>query len=485
MSSPATPETPNTATALARKPNRLREVILPGVLFLGDALSAIGGLVAGYHMRYHTPISEWGLAVPEATLTAYIPLLSLGAAMLLASYMYLGLYDPRLLLRRIFGMSLVMKALAFWLVAYLCVSLVLKFEPAISRLFVLVAFGTTFVITYLWRSVFYLIITRPGLVERLKQRVAIVGTDQTARSFAAEIAPQRTHSLSIVGFVENAEAPADDRTGVLGTFDELERVLREHEIDLVIVSNLGLSSESFTRLVENCERNYTDWKVIPSAFDLFVSNLQLETYGGTPLLGVGTLNIRRPFNRAAKRLIDIALAIPGLIVSAPIIAIAALLVQRESRGPVIFRQRRIGAHHRPFVMLKLRTMHTGSEEQDSQFQSTSATDPRVLKVGRILRRWNIDELPQFWNVLLGDMSMVGPRPERPYHVDSLSKQIAHYLPRHLAKPGLTGWAQIQGCRGEGDLNRRLNHDIYYIENRSLLLDFQILVMTFMRWRAPE
>ena len=191
MSLSATPETPDPAApAPSRTPNRLREVILPGVLFLGDALSAIGGLVAGYGMRYHTPISEWGLAVPEATLRAYVPLLSLGAAMLLASYMYLGLYDPRLLLRRIYGMSLVMKALAFWLVAYLCVSLVLRFEPPISRLFVLVAFGTTFVITYLWRSVFHLILTRPGLIDRLKQRVAIVGTDENAHAFAADVGSQ-------------------------------------------------------------------------------------------------------------------------------------------------------------------------------------------------------------------------------------------------------------------------------------------------------
>jgi lipopolysaccharide/colanic/teichoic acid biosynthesis glycosyltransferase len=202
------------------------------------------------------------------------------------------------------------------------------------------------------------------------------------------------------------------------------------------------------------------------------------------VLGVGQLAIRRLFNRAAKRTCDVVGAALGLLISLPVMAVAAWLVRRESPGSVLFRQTRIGANHEPFTMFKLRTMHAGSEAEDHARQSTAADDPRVLRVGRLLRRWNIDELPQFWNILVGEMSLVGPRPERPYHVDSLARRIAHYLPRHLVKPGLTGWAQVNGCRGAGDLERRVQLDIYYIENWSLALDAQIMALTLLRWRNP-
>jgi len=149
---------------------------------------------------------------------------------------------------------------------------------------------------------------------------------------------------------------------------------------------------------------------------------------------------------------------------------------------VLFRQRRVGAGHREFTLYKLRSMAPDAAATDHVAQSTARTDPRLLRLGPFLRRWNLDELPQFWNVLRGEMSLVGPRPERPYHVDHLATVIPHYLPRHLVKPGMTGWAQINGLRGHGDLSARVQHDIYYIENWSIWLDVQIVLLTFVRWK---
>nr|MCU0792492.1 sugar transferase [Opitutaceae bacterium] len=150
----------------------------------------------------------------------------------------------------------------------------------------------------------------------------------------------------------------------------------------------------------------------------------------------------------------------------------------------LFGQVRIGAGGRPFTMWKLRSMRPDASATDHLAVSTAAADPRLLRIGSWLRRWNLDELPQFWNVLRGDMSLVGPRPERPHHVARLATEIAHYLPRHLAKPGMTGYAQINGLRGDTDLSRRIQHDIYYIENWSPWLDLQILALTLARWRHP-
>jgi exopolysaccharide biosynthesis polyprenyl glycosylphosphotransferase len=476
----------STASPPARRAHRLREVVLPGILATGDALCALGGLVAGYGMRYHTPIAEWGVPVPGATLQLYLPLLLVGAVLLVATYVYLGLYDPRLLLRRVFSLGLIMKGMAFWIVAYLGLSLVLKFEPPISRLFVLVAFGTTLVITYAWRNAFFFAITRPVFIDRIKQRVAVLGDDTRTRSFLQEISHHRAHPFAAAGYIaQNAPESAPSVPVWLGRWEDLEEIIRRDEIDIIVVGSLELPHEAMGRIIETCERTYTEWKVIPSAFELFVSNLQLETHGGVPVLGVGPLAVRRLFNRVLKRALDLVGAAVGLLLSLPVMMVAALLVRRESPGPVLFRQTRIGAHHRPFTMFKLRTMRVGADAEDDARQSTTTDDPRVLRTGRFLRRWNLDELPQFWNVLRGDMSLVGPRPERPYHVDQLSDRIRHYLPRHLVKPGMTGWAQVNGCRGEGDLERRIQHDIYYIENWSPLLDLQIIVLTFLRWRAPE
>jgi len=151
---------------------------------------------------------------------------------------------------------------------------------------------------------------------------------------------------------------------------------------------------------------------------------------------------------------------------------------------VFFRQARIGAGHHEFTLYKLRTMRPDAAASDDLNQSTRPDDPRLLRIGAFLRRWNLDELPQYWNVLRGDMSLVGPRPERPHHVAQLSQVIPHYLPRHLVNPGMTGWAQVNGLRGDTDLAERIRYDIFYIENWSLWLDCQILLLTFIRWKNP-
>jgi lipopolysaccharide/colanic/teichoic acid biosynthesis glycosyltransferase len=171
------------------------------------------------------------------------------------------------------------------------------------------------------------------------------------------------------------------------------------------------------------------------------------------------------------------------VLSLPVVAVLAVLIKRESPGgPVFFRQTRVGAGHQPFTLWKLRSMAPGADATDAARQSTARDDPRLLRIGAFIRRWNLDELPQFWNVLRGDMSLVGPRPERPSHVDQLADAIPHYLPRHLVKPGMTGWAQVNGLRGDSDLALRVQHDIFYIENWSVWLDAQIVLLTFVRWR---
>ena len=463
-------------------PTRLRKILLPATLVLGDTVFAFGSLALGYWLRYASPLGRFGITVPDASFAAYLPLLLVGVAFLIAAYAQLNLYEERLLLRKFQSISLIIKGTTFWLVAYLGLSLVLKFQPPISRLFVVIAFLCVIAVMFAWRSLFYFLLTRPAWRERLRQRVAVLGWNDEARALAAELEAQPAHPYRFCGAV-----PLPDDAGAecaLGSLDQLEAVLRQNEIDVLIAARTDMPREIMARAVEICERTYIEWKVIPSSFQILLSGLRLQTVGRVPVLGVEELAINKLFNRALKRLVDVLGALTGLVLGAPVLGLLALVIKRESpAGPVFFRQTRVGSGHRPFTLWKLRSMQPDASSHDHLLQSTARGDARLLRIGDFMRRWNLDEIPQFWNVLLGNMSMVGPRPERPLHVDRLSAEIPHYLPRHLVKPGMTGWAQVNGLRGDTSITRRIQHDIYYIENWSLWLDLQIMALTLVRWKS--
>lgn len=488
---------------MPRAANPLRETVLPLTLLGGDTLVTFAGLSLGYWLRYESAIARLGIDVPDATFAQYLPLLLVGVALLLGAFAQFGLYDTRLLLRRYQSLNAILKGAAFWLVTYLGISLVLKFEPPISRLFVVLAFVCVVALLYAWRSAVYAVITRDPVVDKLRRRAVLLGWNDDARSLAAEITRDPAHPFNLIGrialdrdtsppFVAGTE---ETRTGgarpapalrILGAATELELVLAREAVDVLIITRLDLPRAEVQSVVETCERAYVEWKIVPGAFDIFLSGLHLQTIGRVPVLGVEELAIRRLFNRALKRAVDIVGALVGLVLSLPVIGLLAALIKRESpAGPVFFHQTRVGTGHQPFKVWKLRSMLPDAAATDAARQSTARHDSRLLRIGAFMRRWNLDELPQFWNVLCGEMSLVGPRPERPFHVDRLSTEIPHYLPRHLAKPGMTGWAQVNGLRGESDLSARVQHDIYYIENWSIWLDVQILLLTLVRWRSPS
>lgn len=463
--------------------SRLRKVLLPTWLLLGDTVVAFAALSLAYWLRYESPLHELAaIEVTDARFTAYIPLLLLGVAFLIAGFAQLNLYEERLLLRKYQGLSLVIKATTIWVAAYLGLALVVKFDPPISRLFVPIAYICVLALMFLWRSVFYSLLIRPRWRERIRQQIAVLGWSDEAATLVAELAAQPAHPYQFRGVVTLQGETAPPAT-VLGSLDTLPETLAAHHIDILIAARTDLPREQLLHVVKSCERAYVEWKVIPNSFQILLSGLRLQTIGRLPVLGVEDLAINKLFNRALKRLVDLVGAFVGLVFSAPAILVLAMAIKRESPGgPVFFRQTRVGAGHRTFTLWKLRSMVPEAATSDHARQSTARGDPRLLRIGAFMRRWNLDELPQFWNVLRGDMSLVGPRPERPVHVDRLSTEIPHYLPRHLAKPGMSGWAQVNGLRGESSIAQRIQHDIYYIENWSLWLDIQILLLTFVRWK---
>lgn len=448
---------------------------------LGDLLFSYLGLCIGYILRFNTPLREIGVESSEVTFEIYNQLLLLGAALLIASYSFLKLYDARLLLRPQRAANIILRGTFFWFLLFLSTSLILKFDPPISRIFVATSFMTTLVIMLAWRIAFFHLLSRSEWRERITQRVALVGWSSDAESLARAIFHDKNHPYSVYGVVTTpatqSQVSRDQRQ--LGRVDQIDEILDNHLIDIVVVADLDLSRDELGHIASICERRYVDFKVIPSFFQVFVSSLRMQTISGVPLLGIEQIPLNSLPNQMLKRAVDILGALVGLVCSAPIMAVLAVLIKRESPGPVLFRQIRTGIHGQPFGIYKLRSMRLDAESGTGP-QWAVAGDPRRLRIGAFMREWNLDELPQFWNILIGDMSLVGPRPERPELIKQFEHQIPHYNPRHEVRPGLTGWAQVNGLRGNTSLVERIRYDLYYIENWSFWFDVQIMILTFFR-----
>lgn len=318
------------------------------------------------------------------------------------------------------------------------------------------------------------------------ERIAFIGWSARLERVLAALAKEMGSFHEMVGFFHQSADPSGEpalkrKFKPLGRLDELEAELDKGTISLLIVEEGSVSRSRLHEIAEASARSIVSLKVIPTAFDIWATKLSLRVVAGIPLLGVYNLRYDRFHNRILKRALDICCASFGLIVSAPIIAIMAILIKRESPGPIFFKQTRLGLYGRPFEIIKLRSMRTDAEVQTGAVWAVK-DDPRRLKIGTFMRSRNIDELPQFWNVLKGDMSMVGPRPERPEFVTDFKNSVRYYNLRHSCKPGVTGWAAVHGLRGDTSLDDRLEYDLFYIENWSLWLDIKIMFMTL---RPPK
>ena len=261
---------------------------------------------------------------------------------------------------------------------------------------------------------------------------------------------------------------------VIGTADEVERILTEHPVDQVILALPSEDTGLLKTLMGKLALRTVDVKIVPDLFQYVTLYGGLEEFGGLPIVSLqgGPLE---GWNLVAKRVFDILFSAAALILVSPILLVVALLVKLTSKGPVLYKQERMGMDGAVFPILKFRTMRTDAESSGARM--ATAGDDRRTPVGAFLRRTSLDELPQLFNVLRGDMSLVGPRPERPVFIEEFKRQIPKYHLRHKVKAGITGWAQINGLRGQTSIAKRIEYDLYYIENWSLLLDLKILVRT--------
>lgn len=311
--------------------------------------------------------------------------------------------------------------------------------------------------------------------------VLIVGSDSTAAHLMRCFLRDPRLRVNVSGILKVTPDAAVDGTipqaSILGSLDEFDAVMGSiTDLVQVIVASSDIPRRQLAHLATACERRLIRFNVVPDMFLMMTSAVEVETVDDIPLLGLRRSPLDRLGNRVVKRLEDIVGGIIGLLLSLPIIAVLAILIKRESPGPIFYSQTRCGYEGKPFRIYKLRSMRVDAERETGAVFAEE-NDPRRTRIGAWMRSHNMDELPQFWNVVCGQMSLVGPRPERPEFVEQFSSDIAHYMRRHAYRPGITGWAQVQGLRGNTSVEERLRQDLWYLENWSIALDIKILLKT--------
>lgn len=453
-----------------------------GWSLLGDAAVTYLALSFAYWLRFETALRYVGVPAEGVSYTLYIPLLLLGTLFLLMTFGYLGLYEENELLHLHRTHSIIIKGCVIWFFAYLGISLILKIEPNISRIFATLALVTSTVFLTAWRKGLHQLLTRRPFLAKLQKRVAILGINDRAFQLFDAMSRDARHPYSPIGMIgrkrrEASRPPIDAKPRILGFDDRLEDLIAEHRIEVLIVCSSRISRGQTLELASICERLYVTFKIAPGSFQVFLSGLNLHNIAGIPILGIGGLPLDNFGNRVLKRSVDVGGSLVGLILSIPVMLVLAVFIKRESEGPILYSQVRTGRGGERFKIYKLRSMRENAEGGDGARWAVR-NDPRRTRIGAFMRRTNLDELPQFWNVLKGEMSLVGPRPERPELIASFQYEIQHYQTRHSIKPGLTGWAQLHGLRGNTSLDRRIRYDLFYIENWSLRIDAHILIMTF-------
>ncbi|NTW00299.1 MAG: undecaprenyl-phosphate glucose phosphotransferase [Oscillochloris sp.] len=458
---------------------RTWQALLRTGLVLCDLL-AINGAFVGVYLQNMDTMRADGLlppSDPEAALR-FLMLFNLAA---LAVFTFSGLYDMRRGASRVDEAFKVLTAVSLTTVVALITNTLLPelgaedlpWSRDVLAWSWLIALIACVVLRFLHRQVVFML-RRYGIDTR---RVVIVGAREPGRLVWNTIRRRPALGYKVQGFLSDTVGVGEvvDGLPVLGHTAQLSRVVQATQADEVIIALSGRSTQNLLDIISLAEDESVAIKVYPDTFQLITNNdVSIGDLSDLPLVSVKNAALDNPWNRSLKRTMDVVVSSALLLVAAPLMLLIAAAIRLESRGPVFFLQERVGMDVQPFWMIKFRTMRVDAEALGTW---TTPNDPRVTRVGKLLRRSSLDELPQLINVLIGHMSLVGPRPEQSRWIEQFSQQIPRYMRRHKEKAGLTGWAQVNGLRGDTSIEDRTRYDLYYIENWSLLLDIKIILRT--------
>ena len=420
----------------------------------------------------------------ELTVGDYLLLLAFLAPLHLIFYAISHLYEAmritgrRLEAFRVFRanlISIILLGLIFWL--FVKSNKMMVF----SRMFLIEFLVINTCGIVLQRNLLRMLVVRLRKQGYNQRQILLVGYSRACEALLERIRVNARWGYHVHGILTNRLEPGEECVGykVIGGLKDLADVLAQNVVEEVFIT-LGLQDYDYLEeLVAVCEKGGVQTKFVPDYGNLMSTHPYSEDLVGLPVIYLRKVPLDDLFYAFLKRAVDIFGSVFAIVLFSPVMLVVSILIKLTSKGPLIFKQERIGLHNKPFMMYKFRSMVTQTDEEEKS-KWTTADDPRITKVGKFIRKTSIDELPQLFNVLFGSMSMVGPRPERPQFVEKFKEEIPRYMVKHQVRPGMTGWAQVNGLRGDTSIKDRIDYDIYYIENWSLGLDFKILFLTFFK-----
>ncbi|MBR3212993.1 MAG: undecaprenyl-phosphate glucose phosphotransferase [Methanosphaera sp.] len=390
-------------------------------------------------------------------------------------YYIFGLYTPQRTNRSIFSES--SKILRVIVVEFIFMSILLLLNVIhVDAYYIVSVLLLTFVLAAVERSLLRLTLRKFRQEGFNIKYVLIIGAGEVGARLADTISVNSYLGYKIMGFLDDNVTGEINNVKVIGKITDIEKILARNLVDRVIVSISPRHYNVLGQIIESCEKMGVRADIVPDYYQYVSSNFNVELIDDIPLISVRNLPLDITFNRYIKRIFDVIFVIVVSIIISPLLILVAIGVKLTSPGPVIYKQERVGENGRVFMIYKFRSMTIENEYIDDQ-KWTQKNDPRVTNFGKFIRRTSIDELPQFYNILKGDMSLIGPRPERPYFVRKFRESVPKYMIKHHVRPGMAGWAQINGYRGNTSIVERIKYDIFYVENWSIWLDIKIFLRT--------
>lgn len=443
-----------------------------------DAVIIVIAYVAAWYFRFKSgffALSSWYIS-----LTQYMKYLVLIVPVYLALYYLFQLYTPkRVQGRRLEAWHIFQANIIGLLVFILYLYLAKLTDYSRKMLFVFFCFNVVFEVVF--RNLLRYILRKYRKRGYNQKHVLLVGYSQAAEGYIDRVLSHPEWGYNIRGILDDNRTRGTEYHGIkiLGTTENLSVILPENKLDEIVITLSLAEYHKLARIVGMCEKSGVHTKFIPDYNNVIPTRPYTEDILGMPVINIRHVPLSNAFNAFLKRCVDIFGALVAIILFSPVMLVTAIIIKVTSPGPLIFKQERIGKHNHPFYMYKFRSMVVQEEKTEKQGWTTK-NDPRVTPVGKFIRKTSIDELPQLFNILVGDMSLVGPRPERPQYVEKFREEIPRYMIKHQVRPGMTGWAQVNGYRGDTSIRKRIEHDLYYIENWTIGLDIKILFLTVFK-----
>lgn len=442
-----------------------------------DALIVAVSYMLAYFIKFY--IMKSGPEAGDLLIGDYFFMLIFLVPGYMLLYYWCNVYSPKRTVRRRHEIYGILKANTIGLALFIIILYLIMREINFSR----TVMGVFYVLNVFLTTCSRIVLRKALQTLRKKgynlKHILLVGYSRAAEEYINRIFDNPQWGYVVCGILDDNIPRGTLYKGVkvLGAIGNLEFILPENKLDEIAITLSLRDYDQLEEIVDVCEKSGVHTKFIPDYNSLIPTHPYTEDLMGLPVINIRYVPLTNTMNMLLKRCMDIVGSLLGIIITSPVMLAAAAAIKCSSHGPVIFKQERVGLHNKTFDMYKFRSMELQPDNEE-QKAWTVKNDPRVTGIGKLLRRTSLDELPQLFNILKGDMSLVGPRPERPLFVEKFREEIPRYMVKHQVRPGLTGWAQVNGYRGDTSIRKRIEYDIYYIENWTIGLDIKIIFLTF-------